>query len=78
MTLGQIVIAQNHWTKNLCVFDANTLFFFFKHIYWLNIRPRANRVYPKRQLILHMHIGLGLELFWAYWLKVGIYLLMNA
>jgi hypothetical protein len=24
MTLGQIVIAPNHWTKNLCVFDVNT------------------------------------------------------
>ncbi len=24
MTLGQIVIAPSHWTKNLCVFDANT------------------------------------------------------
>jgi len=26
MTLGQIVIAPNHWTKNLCVCDANTHF----------------------------------------------------
>jgi hypothetical protein len=26
MTLGQIAIAPNHWTKNLCVFDANTQF----------------------------------------------------
>ncbi len=24
MTLGQIVIAPSHWTKNFCVFDANT------------------------------------------------------
>ncbi len=41
------------------------------HVYWLNVRPHAKRVYPKIKLILH--IGLGLEFFSACWLKVGIY-----
>jgi hypothetical protein len=29
----------------------------------LMLRPQAKRVYPKAKLILHMHIGLGLECF---------------
>jgi hypothetical protein len=42
-------------------------------MYWHNVRPHAKRVYPKRKLILHMHIGLGLEIFWACSLEVGIH-----
>jgi hypothetical protein len=69
MTLGQIVIAPSHWTKNLCVFDANT-YIYIDLI--LDLMPRE--FIPRQSLINFAYTYWPrVGIFLAYLLKVGIY-----
>jgi hypothetical protein len=34
--------------------------------YWLSVRCQAKRVYPKKKLILHIHVDLRLEYIFGH------------
>ncbi len=42
------------------------------HVYWLNVRPHAKKIYPEKKLIWHMHVGLKL-IFLKFWFKTKIF-----